>query len=217
MLDEFEGNETLLKPISIKDGINLDTSVTTESSYRNTDVFLEEDQIRNGSRQDASILSCLLCLVVVSLYQKINFLLKLCLMTLTAIVQIVIYTCISKSSSPTSIKDATSISPLNASITSTVEDEHAGSPNTSALVGLHPSAYSEWPLWLEPLLLMSLFIVLLHLLDRQIEIMSRSDFLWMTKLKSEEEGGDTTLGINKVNLLIIFDEWDGRFCIYNAN
>ena len=159
--------------------------------------MLEDEKIRDGSRQDASMLSCLLCLVVVSLYQKIHFLLKLCLMTLTALVQIVIFTCISKSSSP-SIYDITSISSLNSSITSVVEGENTGTPNASLLANQQQAVYNEWPSWLEPFLLMSLFIVLLHLLDRQIEIMSRSDFLWMTKLRSEEDGGDTMLGINKV-------------------
>ena len=40
----------------------------------------------------------------------------------------------------------------------------------------------------------------LHLLDRQSELTSRSDFLWQYKLSSEEEGVDTMRGINKILL-----------------
>lgn len=41
---------------------------------------------------------------------------------------------------------------------------------------------------------------MLHLLDRQTELTSRTDFLWRTKLRSEEEGVDTMRGINKILL-----------------
>ena len=41
---------------------------------------------------------------------------------------------------------------------------------------------------------------LLHLLDRQVELSIRSDFLWQYKLSSEEEGVDTMRGINKILL-----------------
>lgn len=203
-----EENSTFLAPSGIKDGIVLESDSTTSSSraiptMEKAYYFSAKDEIiRHGSLEDASMLSCLLCLVVVSLYQKINFLLKLCLMTLTALVQIVIYTCISKSSS-LSIQDITSTPSSNS--TSIVDGESIVTPKVSLLVNQQQVVHNEWPFWLEPVLLMSLFIVLLHLLDRQIEIMSRSDFLWMTKLRSEEDGGDTMLGINKViHLLEIF-------------
>ena len=39
---------------------------------------------------------------------------------------------------------------------------------------------------------------LLHLIDRQVESSSRTEFLWQTKLSSEEEGVETMRGINKV-------------------
>jgi hypothetical protein len=37
-------------------------------------------------------------------------------------------------------------------------------------------------------------------LNRQVELASRSDFLWQYKLSSEEEGVDTMRGINKILL-----------------
>lgn len=42
---------------------------------------------------------------------------------------------------------------------------------------------------------------LLHILDRQIEFTSRTDFLWKDKLKIEQEEVETMRGINKVNNL----------------
>ena len=51
-----------------------------------------------------------------------------------------------------------------------------------------------------PALLVSFLACFLHLLDRQAELTSRSDFLWQYKLSSEEEGVDTMRGINKILL-----------------
>ncbi|KAJ0178523.1 hypothetical protein K1T71_006346 [Dendrolimus kikuchii] len=42
--------------------------------------------------------------------------------------------------------------------------------------------------------------VLLHILDRQIEFTSRTDFLWKDKLKFEQEEVETMRGINKILL-----------------
>ena len=166
-------------------------------------VMLQDEKITSWSTLDVSILSCLLCLVVISLYQKINFLLKLFLMTLTALVQITIYTCISKTHQPEkrSMSEEVRISPPSIPSSSDWKNEII-STNISTFSNDEESVYNEWPSWLEPALLMSLLIVLLHLLDRQIELTSRSDFLWMTKLRSDEDGGDTMLGINKVTKLI---------------
>lgn len=41
---------------------------------------------------------------------------------------------------------------------------------------------------------------LLHILDRQFELTSRTDFLFRNKLSTEEEGVDTMRGINKILL-----------------
>ena len=161
------------------------------------DLKLELDKITNWSTLDVSILSCILCLVVISLYQKVNFILKLFLMTLTAIVQITVYTCISKTQQHEKDNEVISISSTSNFSSSRFAREIVAT-NISMFSNDEEIVYYEWPSWLEPALLMSLLIVLLHILDRQIELTSRSDFLWMTKLRSEEDGGDTMLGINKV-------------------
>lgn len=45
-----------------------------------------------------------------------------------------------------------------------------------------------------------MIIILLHILDRQIEFTARTDFLWQTKLKVEQEEVETMRGINKILL-----------------
>lgn len=47
--------------------------------------------------------------------------------------------------------------------------------------------------------MLGVVVVLLHILDRQIEFTSRTDFLWKAKLKVEQEEVETMRGINKVN------------------
>lgn len=49
-------------------------------------------------------------------------------------------------------------------------------------------------------LMLVILVFLLHILDRQIEFTSRTDFLWKTKLKIEQEEVETMRGINKVIL-----------------
>ncbi len=61
-------------------------------------------------------------------------------------------------------------------------------------------AFSEWQLCVSVTLTVLFLMVLLHLLDRQTELSSRTEFLWQTKLSSEEEGVDTMRGINKILL-----------------
>lgn len=41
---------------------------------------------------------------------------------------------------------------------------------------------------------------MLHILDRQIEYTSRTDFLWQNKLKIEQDEVETMRGINKILL-----------------
>ena len=60
-----------------------------------------------------------------------------------------------------------------------------------------PSAWAEV---ICPVFLVALTSLVLHLLDRQLELTSRSDFLWRSKLSSEEEGVETMRGINKILL-----------------
>lgn len=50
--------------------------------------------------------------------------------------------------------------------------------------------------------MLGVVVVLLHILDRQIEFTSRTDFLWKAKLKVEQEEVETMRGINKVETKI---------------
>lgn len=43
-------------------------------------------------------------------------------------------------------------------------------------------------------------VAVLHTLDRQGEFVSRTDFLWKSKLKVEQEEVETMRGINKVKM-----------------
>ena len=63
-----------------------------------------------------------------------------------------------------------------------------------------PEEVDMWPEVVCPILLVALTLLVLHLVDRQNELTSRSDFLWRSKLSSEEEGVDTMRGINKILL-----------------
>ena len=67
-----------------------------------------------------------------------------------------------------------------------------------------PYSHSDSCSWVPelawPILIVALATLVLHLLDRQIELTSRSDFLWRSKLSSEEEGVETMRGINKILL-----------------
>ena len=48
--------------------------------------------------------------------------------------------------------------------------------------------------------LLLLVSLILHVLDRQIEFMSRTNFLWQNKLKVEQDEVETMRGINKILL-----------------
>ncbi|KAK9300530.1 hypothetical protein QLX08_006860 [Tetragonisca angustula] len=48
--------------------------------------------------------------------------------------------------------------------------------------------------------LLALICLMLHILDRQIEYTSRTDFLWQNKLKIEQDEVETMRGINKILL-----------------
>lgn len=48
--------------------------------------------------------------------------------------------------------------------------------------------------------LLALVCLVLHILDRQIEYTSRTDFLWQNKLKIEQDEVETMRGINKILL-----------------
>lgn len=58
----------------------------------------------------------------------------------------------------------------------------------------------HWPLVLQGTLFLLLIALVLHVLDRQGEFVSRTDFLWKAKLKTEQEEVETMRGINKILL-----------------
>lgn len=66
---------------------------------------------------------------------------------------------------------------------------------------------NRFPLGLaaEGSLFLILIAVVLHILDRQGDFVSRTDFLWKAKLKVEQEEVETMRGINKVrhNLFLV--------------
>jgi len=117
---------------------------------------------------DASIVSCALILVIVSIFLHINYMFKLFAMVLTAVVHMLLFGWI---------------------LAKGVDQQD------------YLGRYNEfWPIWLAPTALVGFLTCFLHLLNRQVELASRSDFLWQYKLSSEEEGVDTMRGINKILL-----------------
>ncbi|XKL63974.1 hypothetical protein PGB90_006338 [Kerria lacca] len=60
--------------------------------------------------------------------------------------------------------------------------------------------FSKLPWQVKLFLSIIVIIILLHILDRQIEFTARTDFLWQTKLKVEQEEVETMRGINKILL-----------------
>lgn len=57
-------------------------------------------------------------------------------------------------------------------------------------------------------LFLTLIAVVLHILDRQGDLVARTDFIWKAKLQDEQEEVETMRGINKVNVNI---EGGGRW------
>lgn len=49
-------------------------------------------------------------------------------------------------------------------------------------------------------MVLTVIAILFHILDRQIDFTSRTDYLWKAKLKTEQEEVETMRGINKVIL-----------------
>lgn len=47
---------------------------------------------------------------------------------------------------------------------------------------------------------LTLIVLVLHVLDRQVEYTSRTNFLWQNKLKVEQNDVETMRGINKILL-----------------
>lgn len=56
------------------------------------------------------------------------------------------------------------------------------------------------PFELQTIVVLAVIVVLFHIMDRQIEFTSRTDYLWKAKLKVEQEEVETMRGINKILL-----------------
>lgn len=62
-------------------------------------------------------------------------------------------------------------------------------------------SFPHIPFEIKTALALSLVVIFFHVLDRQIEFTSRTDYLWKAKLKVEQEEVETMRGINKVSEL----------------
>ncbi|CAG9818508.1 unnamed protein product [Phaedon cochleariae] len=65
---------------------------------------------------------------------------------------------------------------------------------------VHDDEFPAIPFEIKTALALSLVVVFFHILDRQIEFTSRTDYLWKAKLKVEQEEVETMRGINKILL-----------------
>ncbi|XP_068892628.1 adenylate cyclase type 2-like isoform X3 [Tenebrio molitor] len=64
----------------------------------------------------------------------------------------------------------------------------------------HNDKFLAIPLEAKSALVLTVVVIFFHILDRQIEFTSRTDFLWKAKLKVEQEEVETMRGINKILL-----------------
>ncbi|XP_046396288.1 adenylate cyclase type 2-like isoform X2 [Ischnura elegans] len=65
---------------------------------------------------------------------------------------------------------------------------------------IHDDGFPELPIEAKTSLSLAILALLFHVLDRQIEFTSRTDFLWKAKLKIEQEEVEVMRGINKILL-----------------
>ncbi|XP_017783531.1 PREDICTED: adenylate cyclase type 2 isoform X3 [Nicrophorus vespilloides] len=64
----------------------------------------------------------------------------------------------------------------------------------------HDDEFPGLPFEVKSAMVLSVAVILFHILDRQIEFTSRTDYLWKAKLKVEQEEVETMRGINKILL-----------------
>ncbi|XP_049818616.1 adenylate cyclase type 2-like isoform X2 [Aethina tumida] len=64
----------------------------------------------------------------------------------------------------------------------------------------HDDEFPNIPFEIKSALVLALVVIFFHILDRQIEFTSRTDYLWKAKLKVEQEEVETMRGINKILL-----------------
>ncbi|KAJ3643234.1 hypothetical protein Zmor_025958 [Zophobas morio] len=108
--------------------------------------------------------SSVLSLAAISVFLRMGFLLKLCLMVASVIIHIILYRYMDLFNDP------------------------------------HYDKFSAIPLEVKSALVLTVVVIFFHILDRQIEFTSRTDYLWKAKLKVEQEEVETMRGINKILL-----------------
>ncbi|XP_050300810.1 adenylate cyclase type 2 isoform X2 [Anthonomus grandis grandis] len=113
--------------------------------------------------------SSALVLAAISVFLRMGFLLKLCLMVTSVIVHILIY-----------------------SYLEFFQTYHA--------LDYHEDKFPGLPFEMKTALVLVMVVIFFHILDRQIEFTSRTDYLWKAKLKVEQEEVETMRGINKILL-----------------
>ncbi|XP_044269032.1 adenylate cyclase type 2 isoform X4 [Tribolium madens] len=64
----------------------------------------------------------------------------------------------------------------------------------------HNDKFFAIPFEVKSALVLTIIVIFFHILDRQIEFTSRTDYLWKAKLKVEQEEVETMRGINKILL-----------------
>ncbi|XP_060535203.1 adenylate cyclase type 2-like isoform X2 [Cylas formicarius] len=128
-----------------------------------------EDDITNLQYVPTYLYSSALVLAAISVFLRMGFLLKFCLMLTSVVTHIVIY-----------------------SYLDFFQNYHARD--------LHDDEFPALPFELKTALVLAMIVILFHILDRQIEFTSRTDYLWKAKLKVEQEEVETMRGINKILL-----------------
>ncbi|RZF36709.1 hypothetical protein LSTR_LSTR005022 [Laodelphax striatellus] len=111
--------------------------------------------------------SSAIVLAVISVFLRVGFILKLCLMVISATLHLALY---------------------------------SSHPLFKQYYQIHPDSLSDIPWQLKMWIPIVVVLILFHVLDRQIEFTSRTDFLWKAKLKVEQEEVETMRGINKILL-----------------
>lgn len=140
---------------------------TTNFQLNSTQSSEEMQNLQLMEIAPAYLYSSAITLAIISVFLRVGFILKLGLMTVSAVTHLILY--------------------------STHELFHL-------FYDFHPDSLSDLPWQLKIWLPLIVVVVLFHVLDRQIEFTSRTDFLWKAKLKVEQEEVETMRGINKILL-----------------
>ncbi|KAL1129130.1 hypothetical protein AAG570_013661 [Ranatra chinensis] len=120
-----------------------------------------------GIVQALTVPSSVLSLSIISVFLRVGFILKLCLMAFSAIMHVSLFITL---------------------------------PVFRSYFDSHPDSLPDIS-WQSKLCMCFVVIVtILHVLDRQIEYTSRTDFQWRSKLKIEQDDVETMRGINKILL-----------------